>query len=406
MNEKTFKFTFLLCLIGIFITLPTLAMDKHAGVLLADDQGKILYSQNKDRLFTPASILKILTSLAVSDYFGMNHRFKTLYAYDKKSKNLYLKGFGDPLFISEEIQKLCRQILEKTDAKTINHIILDQSFFHQNIHIPGTGNSLNPYDATTCALCANFNTVSFKWHPINKEYVSAEPQTPLLPDFLGNIKFSGQKQGRILLTPGQRQDYPGLLIKFFLTKNGVLVKGSVRQGRFDHTHGHTFTFESDFTLEQIIQKLLKYSNNFMANQLILAMGADKEGSPATLAKGIKVLEAFAREKLKLTDLIIEEGSGLSKGNQVSPNHMLKILMAFMPFHSLLKIDGDEYYKTGTLSNVRCRAGFIQGKNKRLYPFVIMINGKNKGYDSIRTNLLRRVQQDSGGKKKPIPHLYF
>ncbi len=378
-------------MIGIFLTLPALAMDEHAGVILADNQGKILYSQNKDRQFTPASILKILTSLAAVDYFGMDHRFKTLYAYDKISKNLYIKGFGDPLFISEVIQELCRQISEKTKARTVNKIILDQSFFHPDIDIPGTGNSLNPYDATSGALCANFNTLSFKWNSIQKGYISAEPQTPLLPDFLEEIKASGQKQGRILLSLKQRMVYPGLLIKFFLKEKGVPVKGLVSQGHFDPEQGEIFRFESPFTLDQIIQKLLKYSNNFMANQLMLAMGAYKKDSPATLEKGVKVLEAFGRKKIGLTQLTIAEGSGISRKNRVSPNQMLKILMAFMPFHDLMETKGDEYYKTGTLSDVRCRAGFIRGNDKRLYPFVIMINEKNKGYDSIRHDLLRRVK---------------
>lgn len=395
MNRKILKFVFCLSLIWIVLTLPALAktnaMKKDAGVILADDQGKILYAQNKDTPFSPASTLKILTSLAAVDYFGMNHRFKTLYAYDRGSKNLYIKGFGDPLFISEVIQDLCRQILAKTKAGTIRNIILDHSFFHPDIYIPGTGNSLNPYDATSGALCANFNTLSFKWSPLFKGYVSAEPQTPLLPVFLEDINASGQQQGRILLAPKQRNDYPGLLIKFFLTKEGVPVNGSVGQGNFDEADGQTFTYESPFTLKQLLQKLLKYSNNFMANQLILAMGADKEGSPATLAKGINVLETFSRKKLGLTQLTLAEGSGISRKNRVSPQQMLKILMAFMPFHGLLEIKGEEYYKTGTLSDVRCRAGFIRGNDKRLYPFVIMVNGKNKGYDSIHRNLLRRVK---------------
>jgi D-alanyl-D-alanine carboxypeptidase/D-alanyl-D-alanine-endopeptidase (penicillin-binding protein 4) len=400
MNHKIFKFIFFLGMVGIIFNLSTVAkandLEKDAGVILADDLGEILYAQNKDIPFTPASILKILTSLAAVDYFGMDHRFKTLYAYDRGSKNLYVKGFGDPLFISEVIQDLCEQILAKTKARTIHNIILDHSFFHPDIHIPGTGDSLNPYDATSGALCANFNTVSFKWSPLYKHYVSAEAQTPLLPDFLREIKASGQRQGRVLLSPKQRNDYPGLLIKFFLKKKGVPVTGNVRQGYFDPAKEPRFAFESPFTLDQIIQKLLKYSNNFMANQLILAMGADKEGSPATLAKGVNVLEAFSREKLGLTQLTLADGSCISCKNRASPQQMLKILMAFMPFHGLLTIKGEEYYKTGTLSDVRCRAGFIRGNDKRLYPFVIMVNGENTGYDSIHRDLLRRVNMITKG----------
>ncbi|MCP3943373.1 MAG: D-alanyl-D-alanine carboxypeptidase [Desulfobacteraceae bacterium] len=389
MNKKKINFLFL-SMILIFTSRSAMAMEKHAGILLADDQGKILYSQNKDKQFSPASTLKILTSLAAIDCFGMNYRFKTLYTYDKVSKNLYIKGFGDPLFISEVIQDLCQQIVTKTNAGAVNNIILDHSFFHQNINIPGTGNSLKPYDATIGALCANFNTMSFKWDVLNKRYISAEPQTPLLPMFIKEIKASGQKQGRILLSPKQRKDYPGLLIKFFLEKQGVTVNGSVGQGQFYYTQDRTFTFQSPFTLEQVIQKLLKYSNNFMANQLTLTMGAVKKGPPATLEKGVKVLKAFGREKLELPDLIIKEGSGLSRKDRITPDNMLKMLMTFMPFHNLLKIEGNEYYKTGTLSDVRCRAGFIRGHNNRLYPFVIMINKINTGYADILRDLHNRV----------------
>jgi len=377
----------LLGLVFLFLSLPAMAMEKHTGILLADDQGKILYSRNKDTKFIPASILKIFTSLAAVKHFGMDHRFKTLYSYDKNSKHLYIKGFGDPLFISEVIKKMCQQISLTIDTKDINNIIIDQDFFSENIQIPGTGNSLNPYDATTGALCANFNTISFTQDPISRDYISAEPQTPLLPDFLKNIKASGQTRGRILLSPEQRKNYPGQLIKFFLE---IESKSKPLTPTFLKSRGQRFTFKSPFMLEQVIQKLLQHSNNFIANQLMLTMGADKYSPPATLNKGVKALKIFAEEKLGLTNFQIEEGSGLSRKNRISPDEMLAILMKFMPYHTLLRHEGNEYYKTGTLSNVRTRAGFIQGKDERLYPFVILINQKNKNYNSIRRDLFQRV----------------
>ena len=72
--------------------------------------------------------------------------------------------------------------------------------------------------------------------------------------------------------------------------------------------------------------------------------------------------------------------------------MLKILIEFMPFHSLLKNHGNDFFKTGTLHGVRTRAGYISGKDQRLYPYVIMVNQKNKGYESIRKDLNYRVSQ--------------
>jgi hypothetical protein len=87
---------------------------------------------------------------------------------------------------------------------------------------------------------------------------------------------------------------------------------------FSSTQPHNFflikTCLPSFLSEQPFYHFLfpGYSNNFMANQLILAMGANKKGSPATLAKGVKILETFSRGKLGLTQLTLAEGSGISR----------------------------------------------------------------------------------------------
>ena len=64
----------------------------------------------------------------------------------------------------------------------------------------------------------------------------------------------------------------------------------------------------------------------------------------------------------------------------------------MQYRSLLKCQDNELYKTGTLCGVRTRAGYILGEDSRLYPYVIMVNQKNKGYESIRKSLLDMVSQ--------------
>ncbi|WP_022668239.1 D-alanyl-D-alanine carboxypeptidase/D-alanyl-D-alanine-endopeptidase [Desulfospira joergensenii] len=364
------------------------------GILLTGDQGKILVSRNRNTPFIPASTLKIMTSLAAIHHFGSGFRFAMPAAYDTSSQNLYIRGLGDPLFVSEAIRDFTARLVEKTRIKEfrqVNDIILDLSFFKKEILIPGTGASLNPYDATTGALCANFNTLAFQWDPVKSVFLSAEPQTPLLDIFIKEIQSSGLKQGRILLDPGHRRIYPGLLIKFFLEQQGIEVRGRVRQGCFSPGKGQAFTYQSLFTMDQIIEKLLKFSNNFIANQLILTMGAQRYGEPASLEKGVKALEDFAIKELGLKKIGLAEGSGLSRKNRLTPAQMVRILDAFTPFHKLMSENQDEYYKTGTLTKVRCRAGYIKGKNEKLYPYVIMINGKNRGWKPILRKMIQKVR---------------
>jgi D-alanyl-D-alanine carboxypeptidase/D-alanyl-D-alanine-endopeptidase (penicillin-binding protein 4) len=168
------------------------------------------------------------------------------------------------------------------------------------------------------------------------------------------------------------------------------VTGSVRTGKFIGSDKGCIVYTSAFSLADIIEKLLKFSNNFIANQLMLTMGARTFGPPATLEKGTAVLNKFAEETLGLKNVAIVEGSGLSRRNQLTPAQMKDILIAFMPWYELLRKNENEFYKTGTLSDVRSRAGFIRGKDNRLYPFVIMLNQTSTGYDAIRRMLKEKV----------------
>ena len=365
------------------------AGDMNAGIILADDRGQVLYAQNNEKNFVPASTLKILTSLAAIHILGEAHHFPTHYDYDAASKNIYIKGYGDPLLTSEIIEDLSQDIILKAKIKEIHHIIIDPSYYATPIDIPGKGDSLNPYDAPVGALCANFNTINFQWDKDKKCFISGEPQTPLLDFFHEDIRKTNLRQGRITLSREQSDLYPGLLLKHFLEKK-IPVRGSVRVQAFALKNNGPHVFQSPHELKTIIQSLLQYSNNFIANQLLLSMGAKVYGEPATLEKGIQALKDFAYRHLNLTNFDIHEGSGLSRGNRISPNEMLKILKKFMPYHRLLKHDENEFFKTGTLTGVRTRAGYLSGRNERLYPYIIMVNEENTGYESILNRLKNMV----------------
>jgi len=381
----------IICFIELSLVTCVNSDSLNAGVILADDQGEIIYSKNLEKQFIPASILKILTSLAAIGILGENYHFPTQYLFDNSSQDIYIKGFGDPLFISEIIEKLCNEIILKTHVKHINNIITDHTYFAEQIKIPGRGSSLNPYDASCGALSANFNTINFRWDSQKKKFVSGEPQTPMLSIFYKNIQDTGLNQGRIILSKQQSFLYPGLLIKYFLEQHHhIKVKGSIVFDNFNAKDKKIYSFQSPFKLTEIVQKLLKFSNNFIANQLLLVIGAKTFGEPATVEKGLKALNSFSKQNLNLKNITIHEGSGISRSNRISPAQMLKILLKFMPYHSLLKRSGNDFYKTGTLSDVRTRAGYILGGDKRLYPYVIMVNQEGRGYDFILSDLIDRV----------------
>ena len=93
--------------------------------------------------------------------------------------NIYIKGFGDPFLISEEVAIIVRE-LKRLGCRRINDIYLDDTAFNIETLADGAGLSDNPYDAQNNALAVNFNTVNIVKDKTGDVH-SAEEQTPTLP---------------------------------------------------------------------------------------------------------------------------------------------------------------------------------------------------------------------------------
>ena len=361
------------------------------GIILASPDGEVLYSENAERMLVPASILKILTALVAFEHLGPDYRFPTDFFVDPDG-NLIIKGYGDPFLVSETVAQIAGRLSESID--TVNDLVVDGSFF-DDTNIPGTGASLRAFDAPVGALCVNFNTVFFRTE--NGRLQSAEPQTPLLPMAEARIRRADASDGRILLSPDAQDTarYAGELFAHFLKKNGVDVNGKIRIRQTNDTDGltHVYRHRQETTAAGMVQQMMEHSNNFIANQLLLAAGAEAYGEPATLDKGVAAARAYAR-KLGI-DPDIVEGSGISRDNRLSAEMMLPVLDAFAPHYELLQRHGRVYFKTGTLSGIQTRAGYIRkddgGENGSLYPFAVLINTRGKPADPIVDLLAARPE---------------
>jgi len=361
------------------------------AVLVADSQGKVLFSKHADLQLIPASVLKLFTSLATLHYLGPDYRFATEFYLDR-SCNLTIKGYGDPLLVSEVLQQITHTLAKRlsTGQRRINDLVLDDSYFKDPLVIPGVTSSYEPYDAPNGALCVNFNTVNFKRND-NGNYVSAEPQTPLLPFVIDRVRASQLNRGRVILARKNNEStlYAGHLLLYFLKQQGIHASGRIRVGRVRKGQDKLiFRYVSDYSMTQVISKLLEHSNNFMANQLLIAAGARTFGPPGTLAKGVRASSNFALNVLKIKDINFIEGSGISRENRISAQSLHKILEVFEPYHYLLVHNGRTFYKTGTLNGINTRVGFIENKGGGLFRFVVLINTPGKSVDNIMDKLLK------------------
>ncbi len=350
------------------------------ALLVANPDGEILYKKHETERHIPASTLKLLTALTAIKRLGASYRFTTEFYMDV-DHNLKIKGFGDPLLVSEAWQEIAEALAKKT--KGFNDLILDDTYFSPQIVIPGNTNSTNPYDAPVGALCANFNTVFFHRDHRGK-IVSSEPQTPLIPFARQKIRKLGLKQGRYTFSHDQKEIalYAGNLLLYFLRGRGVTCQGKVLLSAIQPGDRLIYTYQSRFTLEDILRKMMAFSSNFIANQIFIALGAKVYGPPGTLAKGVKVVSEFVKNDLHLQHIEIAEGSGISRKNRVSAMDMLAILKAFKPHRHLLKRTGNTLYKTGTLRGISTRIGYIDGPSGNPYYFIIFLNRAGSNINAV------------------------
>jgi D-alanyl-D-alanine carboxypeptidase/D-alanyl-D-alanine-endopeptidase (penicillin-binding protein 4) len=387
MNKK-------LLFILIFIFSPSFLFGSQRSVaLFEDEKSNPVYAENINKELIPASTVKVLTALIAVEKLGLDYQFSTK-AFIDENNNLYIKGFGDPLFISEQIEKFCKNLAEITEKKEFNSLIIDQSFFSKSsINFQGTKKlSLNPYDSPNNALAANFNSVCFDKK--QNKYISCEKETPFISEILFLVKKSGLKKGRIPVTNEKNSNllYPAYLIKHFLKNENIKFKGKIKLLNNETNTDLTeiLNYKSDYTLKEIIEKMLFYSNNFIANQLFLAIGADKNGAD------IKKSQIYYNNYLAKNNIFatIVEGSGISRENKISASEMIKILKKFKPYYFLMKKDGKgNFYKTGTLSDVKNLCGYYRDTKNKIFLYSIFQNKSSKNPFNEFSFLKEKIKKD-------------
>ena len=344
---------------------------KNAGLLVVDTQGQPLLADNNRRAFIPASTTKIVTAWLALYRWGENHRFATDFYFDQPSNTLTVKGSGDPFLVSEEI-KLIADALSQRGISHIETIVLDGSAFSSGLVLPGTGRTNNPYDAVPSALAANFNTVNLK--RVKRRIRSAEPQTPLTAIARGMYKGIKKKKLRVNLgrDPRKAERYFGELLFAMLQQQGVSVGNRIKQGRAPQ-QAPFYKHLNSRTLGEMIRPMMKYSTNFIANQLVLMMAQQQFNRPAN-ARDVK---AYMQDNLQAhfswTNVSFEEGAGLSRKNRISPKQLVELLQNFTQYRHLLpEVETGVFAKSGTLNKVSTLAGYIVDGNE-WKPFALMMN---------------------------------
>ncbi len=353
--------------------------------------GKTVFKYNDGLPLNPASAMKLLTSLAAFETLGADHRYPTeffSYKPDKEGKisGLWVKGYGSPALVDEELRWIAKNLKKRGIRHIDGPIYVDDTYFGpaEPIRFPGTtGKSV--YRVVTGALSYNFNRPesllfaarSFKKNGAYARGTSEVPERPVLLN-------------KEILDPAI---YTGLAIKTELERQGIPVTGKVQFQRVP-LDTRLLLFHSSQRLAEIMAGLNKFSNNFIAEQVLRSLGAARYGQ-ASRTRGLKVLsETLAKVGGTDANYRLHNGSGLSRHNRLAAAHLTQLLRHALKASygedytralsiggvdgTLLKrfrsskLKGHIWAKTGTLYSVSTLAGYFL-VDEEPYCFAILVN---------------------------------
>jgi len=237
----------------------------------------------------------------------------------------------------------------------------------------------------------NFNTIAAVRKGNKVE--PGEKQTPLTPLAISQFRSRGPNgRGRISLNqePALSLQYAGELLAAFIKQAGGDVKGKIATGAVPKSLEPITVHRQSRPLSEVLRELLAGSNNYIANQIFLEIGAKSLGAPVSLDKSVQVARKMLAEQGLADAIQLEEGSGLSRGNRFTARGLAKVLTLFAPNVGLLQSGKGASYKTGTLEGVRTLAGYTNSSTHGPLRFVIALKG-NDG--AMRFKLLQAIESE-------------
>ncbi len=356
-----------------------------AGLIVLDGNGRTVLAKQAGLPLMPASTTKLATAWMALSQWGEAYRFRTQFYIDQATQTLWVKGSGDPYLVSEELDLIARNLQQK-GLRQIKAIGLDTSLFQADLVLPGTGATDNPYDAVPTALAANFNTIAVQRS--GGRVTSAEALTPLtaFSESFGRSIRSGELRVNTGPDPRNAERYFAELLAAFLQKYGISTGARIVSGHAPNAPVF-YTHSNSRTLAEIVRSMLKYSTNFIANQLILTLSAEHFNRPANAADVQRYMETTLSEKFHWRNFTLADGAGLSRSNRLSPQQLTELLQVFRSWRHLLpEIEPGIYAKSGTLTGVSALAGYFVSRGE-WQPFAVVMN------ENVPYNLRNRIARE-------------
>lgn len=396
---------------------------------------------NTDMPVNPASVMKLVTTRAALGLLGPQFRHQTRIATTGRLEagilrgDLFFQGGGDPKLVVEDLVEIATRLKSMGVERIEGTLVVDGSRFNEPEVDPGLfdGRPFSTYNVGPHAAMVNFKSVKVSvWSEGGRRVrVVTEPRfreqevhqkIQLVDGGCARSRVSAR------MDAAEKGAEPKLFVSGVMGKqcNGVDFYVSVMDhARFAMTafrsawegvggvmkvklqtgttpdHARTLVqWESPRPLIELVADINKLSNNPMTRQLFLNLSA-AEGRPATRQESRLAVKAFlASRGLVFPELVMDNGSGLSREERISARSLARLLadalvgpdaqswVETLPAvgiegtvrHRMRNsvLEGRAWLKTGTLDDVRALAGYIRSAEGRWVVFVAVVNDPQAG----------------------------
>ncbi len=328
-----------------------------------------LLQWNQRRLLNPASTIKIITTAAALHRLGPSYRFKTDFYVDGRlthgvlKGNLYIKGYGDPSMVSEQLWRAAMDLHDRGLHEIEGDVVGDDSFvertkMHRDFSRDIASNSSGG------ALSLNYNHIQVWVHPTEVGKSTRVAIDPPVDEFIRLRNRSRTTAGaakNLFIQLKEKKNYLELVIdgelgrlaagvqayrpvaypsRYYLAafkqlfmQTGGKIGGRLKRARVPATAELFYEKESEAYLSQILILLNKYSNNFIADQLVMTLGGlsskdrTTESDKGVYQRGMDYLNNFLKQiGIQRRGALIVSGSGLSRQNRLSAQQLTDALL--------------------------------------------------------------------------------
>ncbi|MCB2183700.1 MAG: D-alanyl-D-alanine carboxypeptidase/D-alanyl-D-alanine-endopeptidase [Desulfobulbaceae bacterium] len=407
---------------------PSLNSSTISIKIIRVSDNETVYEQNPDKVFHPASTMKLFTTAAVLNYLRPDYRFRTSIAVqegswqnEKIDGDIYLIGRGDPSLTSSDLASLAAR-LHSLGIRTITgNIVCDDSFLDDIRYGSGWMWDDQPYKdfAPIGALSVNRNTAEIYVSPGSSR--GEAPQVRILPDseFISknntatttagdesttsplSVLRQWRKHNNIIDISGtiarDSQEvlftrnivnpalYTGNLFKDECLRYGITINGTVVRDQEIPSSIIIAEHQSD-RITSLIADMNKESHNLYAELLLKTIGAEVMGGQGTAEKGLAVIrDLMSKWGITEDSFKFSDGSGVSRYNLVSANTLAMLLEKmhtdfttrheFIASLAIAGIDGslkDRMTTPPSKGLVHAKTGYLSG--------VSVLAGYTRSYD--------------------------